>query len=146
MTLRAPASIEELLYSYIAHLEAVATDVLESGAIRDTDYERVIVEHRLFAARVAAAGAVPRPIHDRCAALRLPRRPTRPKSWRDVLAAIEWILGRVPNRLGDRNPHEYYHTQLDNYVEDLRVLRQAVFFAFNETPHPPAPPTDARSG
>lgn len=124
--------MEELLYSYIAHLESVATNVLRNAPVASTDYEQVIAEHRLFAARIAAAKDLPRSIKDQCAVMQLPRCPTRPKDRRAVLAMVHWLIGRIPDKFGDRDPHAYYLIKLSDYIEDLGALRQTTFFAFHE--------------
>lgn len=124
--------MEELLYSYIRHMEGLATDLRGNTDLCDTDYEQVIAEHRLFASRIAASKDFPQSIKDQCAALQLPRRPTHMKNWHDVLRLLEWIVGRIPDRFGDRNPHVFYKDMLNEYIEDLRALRQTAFFTFNK--------------
>ena len=123
--------MEELVYSYIRHMEDLATDILRSANICDTDYERVIAEHRLFARRIAASQDLPPPIKDRCAALRLPRRPALPKDWRSLLRLLEWLFRGTPRWLDESSPHLFYAETLRDYIAGLGAMRQAAFFSFN---------------
>ncbi len=123
--------MEELLYSYITHMETLAFDIRENTSISDTDYEQVVTEHALFSARIAATKDIPQCIKDQCAALHLPRIPKRPRGWRDLLPLLQWMADWLSFRFGDHNLHVFCRDKLRDYMQGLRTLRQTTYDAFN---------------